>query len=130
MYLDALVLVCFVVFIRQLYRYARAGSGAPALLKLVALAQTLLIPFSVTPERLPVLGPQVAGYHHLVVLGQLLLFGISFVLQIGQVPITELLRAALPELLAFSVELQRRAERSNDVELDKLERLKYPLKGA
>jgi hypothetical protein len=97
---------------------------------LVTLAQTLLIPLSVSPERLPVLGPLVAGYHHLVVLAQLALFGGSFMLQIGSVPITEILRAALPELLAFSVEIQRRAERSNDVSLDKLEGLKYPLKGA
>lgn len=117
-------------FIRQLYRYASAGSDSPASLLLVTLAQTLLIPLSFTPERLPVLGPRVAGYHHLVVLAQLVLFGGSFLLQVGRVPIAELLRAALPELLAFSVEIQRRAERSNNVALDKLEGLKYPLKGA
>ncbi|BEI82957.1 hypothetical protein CcaverHIS002_0308250 [Cutaneotrichosporon cavernicola] len=130
MYLDALLGFCLFVFIRQLHRYRSGESSAPTVLVLVTLAQTILLPFSVTPERLPVVGRYLAGYHHLVVLAQLILFVGSFVLQVGRVPIPELLRAAMPELLAFSVETQRRAERSNDAALDKLERLKYPLKGA
>lgn len=42
----------------------------------------------------------------------------------------ELLRWALPELAAGAVEVQRRAELSSEVALAKLEKLKYPLKGA
>ncbi|GMK53632.1 hypothetical protein CspeluHIS016_0102180 [Cutaneotrichosporon spelunceum] len=130
MYLDALLAFCLFVFARLLYTYISSDSGASTALALVTLAQTILLPFSVTPERLPVGGAHLAKYHYLIVLVQFVLFGGSCLLQVDRVPFTELLRAAMPGLLAFSAETQRRAERANDAALDKLERLKYPLKGA
>lgn len=45
-------------------------------------------------------------------------------------PMPETLRWAVPELVAGAVELQRRSEIQAERSLNRLERLKYPLKGA
>lgn len=109
-------------------RYALTPSGA--LLPLSA-AQAVLMLLSLSPRCITFLQGRGWANHSLVAAAHLLLFVAMLVLgKTPATPLPETLRWAVPELVAGAVELQRRSELQAEAALAKLERLRYPLKGA
>lgn len=93
--------------------------------------QCLLVPLSLSPQWLPFLRGLGWANHQLVVGLNLAVF--ALMLTLGKTPgtsVPEMLRWAVPELVAGAVEMQRRSEQQAEASLRKLERLRYPLKGA
>ena len=95
-----------------------------------------LLPLSLSPTRIPALAPY-AKYHTYIVLTQLLIFIIASNALISRrsvtgsaLPIIDIARWALPELIAGGVEMQRRGEKDGEKRLRELEGLKYDVKGA
>lgn len=60
----------------------------------------------------------------------LILFVPAFLQVKSAVPLSELVRWALPELMVGAVEIQRRNERDSEAKLRQLEGLQYDVKGA
>lgn len=107
------------------------------LLRRLSLAQTVLLPLSLTPSILPRLSWIGSRYHSEITVAHLTIFGVAFLTlrKVAKtsgtdVPIVEILRWALPELIAGAVEIQRRGERDVQKNLGDLERMRYDLKGA
>lgn len=94
-------------------------------------SQAFLLLYSLTPGWLPPLREASEKRHGNYVAIQLLLFTIGFfAIQNNAPELADFMRLALPELAAGAVEIQRRGQKDNQVRLDKLEELKYDLKGA
>lgn len=97
----------------------------------LSIAQAVLVPLSLSPKWLPFLQGRGWANHPLVAAAHLILFFAMLVLgKTEHTPLPETLRWAVPELVAGAVELQRRSEVQAEAALERLERLKYPLKGA
>ncbi|GFZ45388.1 hypothetical protein JCM24511_03114 [Saitozyma sp. JCM 24511] len=102
----------------------------PSLLSLLSGLQTLLLPLSLTPYYLPLFRPFTESYHTYLAFVHLILFVPAFLQVKSAVPLSELVRWALPELMVGAVEIQRRNERDSEAKLRQLEGLQYDVKGA
>jgi hypothetical protein len=114
-------------FLRQL------DNPSPILIPL-SLSSLLLLPFSLSANRFPALA-QYAKYHTYIVLLQLLIFVIATNILVsrrsgGGLPILDIVRWALPQLIAGGVEMQRRGEKEGEVRIRELEGLRYDVRGA
>lgn len=108
--------------------------GAPGLLVLVLAVQALLLPLSLSPDWIKYASARefMEANHLAVTVVQLTLFMVAY-LGVGQdhgAGLTDMVRWAIPELVAGAVEWQRRSERDSEASLQRLEGLRYDLKGA
>lgn len=108
----------------------RHFSKPSSFLRLLALSQTLLLPLSLSPYWIPFLSHFMNHQHHLLVMAHLVLFVLAFnTVKKQGAGMAEIVRWALPEIMAGAVEIQRRSERDAERRLRKLQGMKYPAKG-
>ncbi|ORY21981.1 hypothetical protein BCR39DRAFT_552473 [Naematelia encephala] len=119
---SVVLLLSFIHFLRQI------DDGSLPLI-ILCLLQTLLLPLSLTPSRIPPLSALTTRYHQLIVLTQLVIFVLAYI-AIGQdKSFVRVARWALPELVTGAVEIARRGERGMEKRLKELEALRYNAKG-
>ena len=94
------------------------------------MIQTLLLPLSLTPTWLPFLSSIMRRHHYLLLIAHLAVFMFAFnVMKKRDAGMAEMMRWALPEIVAGAVEIQRRSELDSARGLRQLGGLKYHLKG-
>jgi hypothetical protein len=112
---------------------ATSSLPEPELRNLIALVQFLLLPLSLTPNKVPYvrLGWATPFYAYVFRLQVVLaITGIWSLYTTGTLSIPSVFRTALPAIVAGGVRLQRRSEREAEVRLERLAKLRYDVKGA